>query len=143
MRVLQRLRHRPVGFNMTPMIDVVFLLIIFFLVSSHLAQRENRIRVELPDAKSGLLVVENETPRVTLTLQGDGKWWLAGRRVAVAQLTERLRVQQEQQGETMELRIRCDRRVPYRRVESVLAKAVEVGIWNVSFAVIDRPVESP
>ena len=143
MRVLQRLRHRPVGFNMTPMIDVVFLLIIFFLVSSHLAQRENRIRVELPDAKSGLLVVENETPRVTLTLQADGKWWLAGRRVAVAQLTERLRVQQEQQGETMELRIRCDRRVPYRRVESVLAKAVEVGIWNVSFAVIDRPVESP
>ena len=38
---------------MTPMIDVTFLLIIFFLVSSHLAQQELQVDLELPAAASG------------------------------------------------------------------------------------------
>ena len=134
MRVLQRLRHRPVGFNMTPMIDVVFLLIIFFLVSSHLAQRENRIRVELPSASSGQPESTDTSPRVTLTLQTGGRLWLAGRRFTKEQLLTRLQ-QQSTQNANVELRIRCDRRIPYRDVEPVLAQAVAAGIWNVSFAV--------
>ena len=42
-----------VGFNMTPMIDVVFQLIIFFLLSSHLAKQETQFALPLPAAESG------------------------------------------------------------------------------------------
>ncbi len=38
---------------MTPMIDVTFLLIIFFLVSSHLAKQENFLKLDLPTAAAG------------------------------------------------------------------------------------------
>ena len=57
---------------MTPMIDVVFLLIIFFLLSSHLAQRENRIDVDLPQATSGEEDLPSTQPRVTVTVLEDG-----------------------------------------------------------------------
>ena len=122
---------------MTPMIDVVFLLIIFFLVSSHLAQRENRIQVELPAARGGQAEVPDAAPRLTLTLQEDGRIWLGGRQLlAPEQLTERLQAQLEHHGTLLELRIRCDRRLPYRHVEPVLASAARAGLWNVSFAVV-------
>ena len=49
MRVPSNLRSGSLGFNMTPMIDVVFLLIIFFLVSSHLAKQE--VQMPLPLAR--------------------------------------------------------------------------------------------
>ncbi len=39
--------------KMTPMIDIVFLLIIFFLVSSHLAKQEVQLDLDLPAAESG------------------------------------------------------------------------------------------
>ena len=43
MRCPTNIARGSVGFNMTPMIDVVFLLIIFFLVASHLSQKERII----------------------------------------------------------------------------------------------------
>lgn len=137
MRIHTHLRRTPVGFNMTPMIDVVFLLIIFFLVSSHLAQRETRVPVELPEASSGQRDLPDDNPRLTLTLQPDGQLWFGGQRLPVTQLAARLRAVREQSGPKTELRIRSDRHVPYRMVEPVLSAAVEAEVWNVSFAVLE------
>ena len=127
-----------VGFNMTPMIDVVFLLIIFFLVSSHLARRENRIPVELPNAVSGQDDLASPTPRVTLTIKSDGTALLSGEPFRIAELPQRLAAQRAQMGDEMELRIRGDRRVPYRVVEPILDGAAKAGVWNVTFAVVER-----
>jgi biopolymer transport protein ExbD len=137
MRIAQRWQRSPVAFNMTPMIDVVFLLIIFFLVSSHLAQRENRIQVQLPSAQGGQRDVPDTNPRVTVTLQDDGRVWLGGRTLSAEQLRERLAAQCQAHGDRLELRIRCDRRLAYRQIEPVLAGAAEAGLWNVSIAVLE------
>ena len=125
---------------MTPMIDVVFLLIVFFLVSSHLAQRENRIKVDLPDARSGQAASDNRlSHRLTLTLQAEGQLWLTGRRYSVEQLPAILQRRRDEAGsDPIELRVRCDRSVPYAQVEPVLSAAVASGIWDVSFAVIEE-----
>ncbi|MCA9180756.1 MAG: biopolymer transporter ExbD, partial [Planctomycetales bacterium] len=45
MRTPKLLAAGSASINMTPMIDVVFLLIIFFLVSSHLAKQENQVEL--------------------------------------------------------------------------------------------------
>ena len=71
---------------MTPMIDVVFLLIIFFLVSSHLARQESQMELELPVAASGADDIDQQTPRVTINVKSDGSLWLAGRPIATDQL---------------------------------------------------------
>jgi biopolymer transport protein ExbD len=124
---------------MTPMIDVVFLLIIFFLVSSHLAQRENRIPVNLPQASSGQQDLPSVTPRLTITIRDDGSIWLGGRRIESKEVRARLVERQQQEGPDLEVRIRCDRHVPYSSVEPILADAARADIWNVTFAVIQRP----
>ncbi|NLE37816.1 MAG: biopolymer transporter ExbD, partial [Pirellulaceae bacterium] len=63
MRVPNNLSRGGLGFNMTPMIDVVFLLIIFFLVSSHLARQEVQLELDLPAAVSGRQADEKEGVR--------------------------------------------------------------------------------
>ena len=68
MRLPNHLSRGGLGFNMTPMIDVVFLLIIFFLVSSHLARQEVQLDLDLPRAASGLRTPQDEARRIVVNV---------------------------------------------------------------------------
>ena len=137
-------RYRPkrrYGFNMTPMIDVVFLLIIFFLVSSHLARQETQMQLELPVAQSADDDIEQEIPRVTVNVKEDGSIWLAARPVSPELLRQRLTVAREREGDRLEVRIRSSRTAPYASVEPILLACTDSGIWNVTFAVYREETE--
>ena len=135
MQVPNHLRSGQVGFNMTPMIDVVFLLIIFFLVSSHLAKQEAQMQLPLPVAESGAKESESEGRRITVNVLSDGRLLLAGRAVRPAELADRLRDKSAEAGSDLEVRIRSDRSVEYRYVEPIMLACARSGIWNVTFAV--------
>lgn len=141
MRVPDNVTHGSVSFNMTPMIDVVFLLIIFFLVSSHLAKQEAQLELPLPEAATGEEPVEAGTPRLTVNLLADGSLTLAGRRVELAELPQRIAERRAREGEDLEVRIRSDRNVPYAAVEPVMLACVRSGVWNVTFAVYQERAE--
>ena len=131
-------RYKPLrkyGFNMTPMIDVVFLLIIFFLVSSHLAKQESHMELQLPVAESGSDDLQQDVPRVTVNVKDDGSLWLSGRAIDNRQLTERLKNVRDSEGENLEVRIRGSRLAPYSTVEPVMIACTKAGIWNVTYAV--------
>jgi biopolymer transport protein ExbD len=129
---------RKVGINMTPMIDVVFLLIIFFLVSSHLAKQETQLKLSLPIAKSGIESPENETPRVTLNILESGQILMAGREILIDQLPSRLQALRATEGDDLEVRIRASRDTIYAFVEPVMMACTQSGIWNVTFAVFNQ-----
>jgi len=129
-------RDRTLGFNMTPMIDVVFLLIIFFLVSSHLARQEMQMPLDLPTAGSGHDPVESETPRVTINVLPSGETLLGSGSVTAGELTSRLQVERDRSGRDLEVRIRADRAVAYRHVEPIMLACARAGVWNVTFAVL-------
>ena len=131
-------RSRKVDFNMTPMIDVVFLLIIFFLVSSHLAQQETHRQLDLPRAVSGHDPSASEATRVTVNILADGQVLLGGDRVAAGELDRRLQVERQETDGQLEIRLRSDRMVPYRVVEPILLACAKAGIWDVSFAVYKK-----
>jgi biopolymer transport protein ExbD len=124
-----------VGFNMTPMIDVVFLLIIFFLVSSHLAKQESQLVLPLPVADSGQEAIASDTPRITINVLQDGTVITAGRTLSLDQLRSRLAQRRAAEGVDLEVRIRSDRHVPYHFVEPILLACARADIWNVTFAV--------
>ncbi len=138
MRLPLRERAASLGFNMTPMIDVVFLLIIFFLVSSHLAKQEVQLELALPDAASGQDATDDSRPRVTINVLAGGEVLLGGEPVDAEQLERRLQVETSTSGRDLEVRIRSDRRVPYRHIEPIMLACARAGAWNVTFAVI-RP----
>ena len=132
---------RDQQFNMTPMIDVVFLLIIFFLVSSHLAQRESQLPLPLPQAESGKSLPEDPIPRVTLNVLSHGEVMLGGQSLPLDDLRRRLIHEFQERSGRLQVRIRGDRSVPYHFVEPILMMCTKVGIWNVQISVV-RPMES-
>jgi len=123
-----------VEFNMTPMIDVVFLLIIFFLVSSHLAQQEAHLELPLPVAKSGGDDEDPDAPRITVNVLEDGEYRLGGRRVDENTLLQRLQLRQAEEDEPVLVKIRTSRRAAYRHLTPVLAACAKSGIDRVTFA---------
>ena len=135
MKVPTNLRTGSLGFNMTPMIDVVFLLIIFFLVSSHLAKRESQLELPLPTAKSGQPNRDENVPRLTVNVLRDGTLLLAGRTVNPSQLAQWLRRKLDAVGTNLQVRIRADRATAYRFVEPIMLACARVGIWDVAFAI--------
>ncbi|MFT7642852.1 MAG: biopolymer transport protein ExbD [Pirellulaceae bacterium] len=136
MRMPDRLRNASGEFNMTPMIDVVFLLIIFFLVSSHLAKQESQMELPLPAADSGSLPDEQSTnPRITVNVLNDGAMMLSGRAIKAAELQEVLVAKKAKVGPDLEVRIRGDRKAAYQFVEPIMLSCARSGIWNVTFAV--------
>ncbi|PQO40150.1 ExbD/TolR family protein [Blastopirellula marina] len=141
MKVHANLRPGQFDFNMTPMIDVVFLLIIFFLVSSHLAKQESQLPLPLPTAETGTEIVDDQRPRVVVNVEKDGRILLAGKSVTLEEIGQRLQVQRNRDGDDLEVRIRCDRSVPYEFVKPIMLAAAEAGVWNVNFAVI-RPEDA-
>ncbi len=139
-------RYQPVrklGFNMTPMIDVVFLLIIFFLVSSHLQKQETQQELDLPLASSADNDVDQETPRVTINILDSGDFLVSGRPITKAQLVPMLKAVRNEKGEDIEVRIRSSRSAPWSKIEPVMLSCTQSGIWNVGFAVYRDAGGSP
>ncbi|MFT5523111.1 MAG: biopolymer transport protein ExbD [Pirellulaceae bacterium] len=136
MRVPDRHHNSGGEFNMTPMIDVVFLLIIFFLVSSHLAKQESQMELPLPAADSGTLPDEQQAnPRITVNVLNDGALMLSGRTITAVELQQILVAKKTTDGPDLEVRIRGDRQAGYRFVEPIMLSCARAGIWNVTFAV--------
>lgn len=122
---------------MTPMIDVVFQLLIFFLLSGHLVQQEAHLELPLPEAKTAQEDESSaEAPRLTINVLADGRLLHGGREVTPEELHAQLLERQAQFGKGVEVRIRCDRHVPYKNVEPVMLACVKAGLWNVTYAAV-------
>jgi biopolymer transport protein ExbD len=139
MRSPTNLGRGSVGFNMTPMIDVVFLLIIFFLVSSHLARQETQVAVDLPDAASSDRPEEEDVRRLFINVLSETQILVGSQPIEPARLETLLDYESRKSAgdniRPLEVRIRTDRTVPYRAVEPILLACARSGIWNVKFAV--------
>ncbi len=138
MRVPNNLERSGVGFNMTPMIDIVFLLIIFFLLSSHLARQEVQQELKLPVAESGARPEEDSSRRVVVNVEANGRVTLSGRVVSPGEFGRLLAFERNHAGDDLEVRIRSDQQTPYEAVEPLMLACAKAGVWNVTFAVTRR-----
>lgn len=141
MRMPSRGRGAGLRFNLTPMIDVVFNLIIFFLAASHLARSETVEEVRLPEARLGQQEETEARKRLTVTISADGVFYVGSKSYELAQLAVLIQSEQQQGGDVaaasdLEVRIRTDRRVPYRLIEPILTYCAQAGVTKVKFAVI-------
>ena len=122
---------------MTPMIDVVFQLIVFFTATSTMVKTEVNETVALPVAEKGQnQQTTSQKKKVTANVLADGSVVLGGRRIGVAELQDILSAELEQRpAEHIEVQFRADRKAPYGAVEPLLLVCAKKGVWQVSFAV--------
>ncbi|TWU43173.1 biopolymer transport protein ExbD [Novipirellula aureliae] len=137
MKVPNVSQRSEVGANMTPMIDVVFLLIIFFLVSSHLARQENRLAVDLPTASS-FLPLDYERDSLTITVDADANWRVGGIVIDEAMLPTILQQHSSRSVSGASVRLRTDGKVLYERIEPILREVALAGISDVTISVREK-----
>ena len=139
MRIPTRVRQLGVSLNLTPLIDIVFLLVIFFLVASHAARTESTEPVDLPmigEAEDDQITVPQ---RLVVTVTSDQSLHVGGRIVTLDQVSGLLKDAGSQAGTGgYEVRIRADRRVPFRVVEPLMVACARAGITRIGYAVLPQ-----
>lgn len=88
MRLDDEFDDRDEGMNLTPMVDVVFLLLVFFLAATTLARDEVELDLRLPEAKSG----QQSGPgrQLVVNVFADGRLVVDGREVTLEALRQKL-----------------------------------------------------
>lgn len=143
MRIPTRPRQRGLQFNITPLIDIIFLLIIFFLAASHFVRSEAKEPVELPEATAGEDTPPEAPRRLIVTIKAEGTLHVAGRTVTMPEVDHMIlsgsqSSKSDEERRPFEVRIRGDRSVPYETVEPILLACARYGVTDVKFAVIDK-----
>ncbi|NIP84795.1 MAG: biopolymer transporter ExbD [Planctomycetales bacterium] len=119
--------------NLTPMIDIVFLLIIFFMVGTKFSEMERKIGLELPSVSdSGTLSAAPEKKLVNV--YQDGRIELDRTTVSLAELTERLAVARREYPKLGVL-VRGDADSKYQSVARVLNACRQAGISKMAVSV--------
>jgi biopolymer transport protein ExbD len=123
--------RRPLRMDMTPLIDMVFNLVVFFLISSHYAN-ETDIPVELPRATTSKSD-EEDPRRLVVTITNDEELHIADQSIDLPQLKELVRDELDRHGPEFAVQIRSDRRVPYHAVEPLLMECSRLGVKRFGF----------
>jgi biopolymer transport protein ExbD len=117
---------------MTPMIDVVFLLLCFFVTTQLFAQWETEIDITLPTARTGQLP-QRLPGEIIINIHGDGQIVINARPLQSAELGAMLqRLAGLFPGQPVLLR--ADRATDYEHIIGVLDLCRQADIWNISFA---------
>ena len=120
---------RERGPDLTPMIDMVFLLLIFFLLTSFLARPT--IPVSLPEAEMGEM---EQKPDLTITVLKDGNLLFGGEEISDEKL-ERTLKRMLAFRQTSEVVIQSDKEVPFGRIVEVMDTVKKSGAGIISFLV--------
>jgi biopolymer transport protein ExbD len=121
--------------NLTPLIDVIFNLIIFFLAAAHFARNEPVTDVDLPAATSR--EIETVSPRrLTITVAVGPRFSVGAEEQPRDVIEAMISTQANDKADRpLELRIRADRNVPFGEIEPLLVAAARSGVQDVKFAV--------
>lgn len=119
--------------NLTPLIDVVFLLLIFFMVSTTF-KRDTEIKVDLPEANAE--VVQHEEKPLEIIVDEQGRYFIGQQELVNQRLRTMKSVLLKEIGDNKEraLVIRADQKAPHGAVVLIMDAARQVGILNMSIA---------
>lgn len=127
-------RPRPPDINLTPLIDVVFLLLIFFMVST-VFEEDTRIQVRLPEAQ-GEEVVADEPRVLEITIDRSGAFHIGGQAVGDPEVETLKQAISDAIGAARDLPvlIRADAETPHQAVMTVMDAASRLGLLRFAFA---------
>lgn len=119
--------------NLTPLIDVVFILLIFFMVSTTF-QKESEIKIELPEASAD--AVEEKKDVLELVIDAEGRYFIDQQQVVNTELETLQKAISKFLGDRtgIPVVIRADRRTPYESVVRAMDAISRLGLVQMSLA---------
>lgn len=114
--------------DITSLVDVVFLLIVFFLTTTSLVEM-SRARLDLPEER-GEGEIDAETPGLIVNISADGTYIVDSEAVTLARAVRMVRTEIEKAGgpENVDLLLRADRNAPLVHVNALARELVTEGL---------------
>lgn len=119
--------------NLTPLIDVVFLLLIFFMVSTTFS-RESELSIELPEATAK--PVEQEHEPIEIAIDSQGRYFVNNKPLVNTQIATLVQAIRSEAGdrEAPPILINADAQTPHQAVVNVMDAAQQMGFLHLTFA---------
>lgn len=135
MNFMKNKRSRAPTVQMASLMDIVFLLLCFFVTSSVFSQWETEVAITLPTAKSA--TIPGRMPgEIILNLNADGKVSVNGHALSLEEVTKRLtRIAENFPGQPVV--IRADKTCSYETLMSLIDACRTANVWNFSLATED------
>jgi biopolymer transport protein ExbD len=126
--------------SLTPLIDVVFLLLIFFLVTSEFEEEERRLDIVLPTATSAVPMI-GKPREIVIDIDDQGAVYLRGQEISMADLEKLLKATAAKNPTNQSAVIRADRNTSFQPVISVMDVCNRTGISDYSVTTQEGPQE--
>jgi biopolymer transport protein ExbD len=130
---LKTLQDEQPTLNLTPMIDVVFLLIIFFMVGAKFTEMERKITLQVPQVSDTAALAPAPAKRV-VNVYRDGAVSLDREPVTLTELKSRLAEMRRQYAD-LGVIVRGDAEGPFQNVADVLAACKQAGVNEMGISV--------
>jgi biopolymer transport protein ExbD len=129
-------RDERVDVNLTPLIDVVFLLLIFFMVSTTF-DRHARLKVELPEASAKK--TQQQQQSIILSIDAKGNYFINDRQLVNTRLETLKAALQKTVADQKDvsLVLRADANTPHQSVVRAMDAASQLGLTRLSIATIE------
>lgn len=128
-------------FPLAPMIDVVFLLLIFFIATMQFTDNERELNVSVPVAEEGA-DAKQTAGEIIVNVREDGTVTVDRSEMTQEELLKKLaRIASIHKNQA--IRIRGDGKVEYQRIVEVIVVIQKAGISNISFAAQDKKKSLP
>lgn len=115
--------------SLTPLIDVVFLLLIFFLVATKFAEEERELDVRLPDA-SEAQPLTSKPRELFINIDADGRYFVRGEILTLDELYAALKVAWVNNPGRASVIIRADKRCSWQYVVAAINLCLKANIRN-------------
>ena len=137
-RLERRDAPKPMGeINMTPLIDVMLVLLVIFMIAAPLMS--SSLRLDLPDSAAA---TPSQAPAfIAVALRADGQLFIGDEALAPAAFRERVAALAQGRPD-LELQLRADQAVPYGQVAELIGWVQAAGLSRIAF-VAEAPAPKP
>jgi biopolymer transport protein ExbD len=122
----------PAAMQLAPMIDIVFLLLIFFIVTWQFSRSETEMKISVPSSQEGA-DPKRVLGEIIVNVRVTGEVVVEGQVMSQAQLRQKLSAIAKQH-QNQPVRLRGDSKAEYQTIVEVIDTCQKAGIWNISFA---------
>lgn len=130
MKIIRR-PEENVGFQLAPMIDMTFLLLIFFMVTTKISKEQIKEEIRLPIASNAVIPPEASN-RDIISIDEQGRFFIGQTPADRRQLAEHLKKRFEN-FPPLRLYIRADKNTPGKKIKEVMKMAADAGAVDVIF----------
>jgi len=129
--------QEEITLELTPLIDMVFQLLIFFLLTTTFAinVKEGGLEVDLPRAKSAQ--IPSMARQMVIAILKDGRVVVGGEALSENELKDRLVTVQKENPQTMVV-VQADKTVDHGRVVQVMDTAADIGLKRLAIATVQE-----